>query len=286
MKAKLFQVIATCLLAGNALAVTLTDEMGNEVNLEQPAKRIVSLVPSATEVLFEVGAGELIVGAVEWSNYPEAAKAIPRIGNSSKINTEAVLALNPDLIIWGWRNDQIDQLEGMGIETLYMKPETFDGVKTSLRNAGLVTGNEAGAQAKIDQFSNTLAELEAEYGDKAPVTAFYQVTASAPLYTVNKNSFLSAIMELCGAQNVFAETEGNSGYPVVSTEAVVEKAPQAIITTDSGETYLEVWQGLDSIPAVAKQQFVKISAADISRPVPGLVKGATKMCEQLDEFRK
>ncbi|WP_158584004.1 ABC transporter substrate-binding protein [Salinibius halmophilus] len=285
MKTKCIALFAGLILAGQALAVTLVDGLGNTVTLEQPAKRIVSLVPSATEVLFEVGAGDLIVGAVEWSNYPEAAKAIPRVGNSSKINTEAVLALNPDLIIWGWRNDQVDQLEGMGIQTLYMKPETFTGIELSLRNAGIATGKEAAAQARIEEFSSTIAALRAEYANKAPVRTFYQISPTAPIYTVNNISFLHAIMEVCGAENVFADTEGNSGYPPVSLEAVVEAAPDAIVMAARDDSFAEVWQGLTSIPAVASQQFVKIAPDDISRPVPGLVKGATQMCEQLDEFR-
>lgn len=286
MNTKIFAFFAGCLIAGQSFAVTVIDGLGNTVTLEQPAKRIVSLVPSATEVLFEVGAGDLIVGAVEWSNYPEAAKAIPRVGNSSKINTEAVLALNPDLIIWGWRNDQVDQLEGMGIATLYMKPETFAGIEQSLANAGTITGNEATAQARISEFRNAIDALRSQYGSKPPVRTFYQISPSAPVYTVNRVSFLHAIMEVCGAQNVFADAEGNSGYPPVALEAIVEAAPDAIVMAARDDSFVELWQGLTSIPAVASQQFVMIAPDDISRPVPGLVKGATQMCEQLDEFRE
>lgn len=283
MKKALLLGFATLALIGSAWSITVTDGQGNTVTLDEPAQRIVSLVPSATEVLFEVGSGDLVVGAVEWSNYPEAAKAIPRVGNSSKINTEAVLALNPDLIIWGWRNDQVDQLANMGIPTFYMKPESFDGIEHSLVSAGALTGNDAQAQARAESFRQALADLRATYGDQRSIPALYQISAD-PIYTVNQTSFLAAIMDVCGAENIFADLE--NAYPVVSKEAVVEAAPEAIIMGARDDSMIATWQGLDSIPAVANDQYVIITPDDISRPVPALVRGATQMCEQLDEFRK
>ena len=169
-----------------AAAATVRDDAGFEVQLERPARRIVSLAPHTTELLYEIGAGDTVVGAEPYSDYPDAAKTIPRVGGLSGIDVEAIVALKPDLVIaWlsGTSKAQIELLVRLKIPVFRSEPHDFDDVTSTLTRFGALTGHDAQAQADATRFRTRLAALRDTYAHRAPVRVFYQVW-NKPLMTV------------------------------------------------------------------------------------------------------
>ncbi len=265
-----------------ASGIQITDHYGQEHQFDQPVTRVVSLAPSLTELMFEVGAGDLVLGAVEWSNYPEEAKAIPRIGNHSGLNIEEILALQPEVVLYIWDNEHTARLQQLGLRLVKMGAETFDAIAGDLRTLSLLTGQETGLEV-AEQFAAQIAEFQAANADKEPVTGFVQVSPD-PIFTVADNSFIGAALNLCGIDNIFGDLE--VAYPQVNTEAVVAGSPQLIIALSDTDEWLADWRAFSNISAVSQNHLYHISPDDISRPVPGIVRGIEQVCALADQVRQ
>jgi len=167
--------------------VSVTDDTGREVRLAQPAQRIVSLAPHITELLFSAGAGGRIVGVVEYSDYPPAAKKLPRVGAYNAVDMERILALRPDLVIaWASGNPPalIEQLRSLGLTVFLSEPRSLEDVASNLERFGQLAGTQTTAQAAADEFRRRLQALRVRYSDRKPVSVFYQIW-HRPLMTVN-----------------------------------------------------------------------------------------------------
>ncbi|MEK7438800.1 MAG: cobalamin-binding protein [Pseudomonadota bacterium] len=281
--------MALLLAAAAAMAeVTVTDDNGRVVTLPRPARRILSLAPHVTELLFDAGAGGHIVGAVEYSDYPEAAKSIPRVGNNLQLDLERIVALKPDLIVvWlhGNAQRQLDKLLKLGIPVFYNEPHRLGDIARSLEQFGRLAGTEAVALPAAGAFAVREAELRARYAGRPPVRVFYQVWEK-PLMTINGSQIINDVITLCGGQNVFADLEPL--VPVVSIEAVLDADPEAIVTAifdTNRQNGLESWKQWPHLTATARNNFFLIPADLISRPTPRVLEGAQLMCENLDEAR-
>lgn len=266
--------------------IRVTDDVGETLVLEQPAQRIVSLVPHATEMLFEIGAGDLILATVDHADYPEAAKALPRVGDYNSLNLEAILALKPDLLIAftsGANRAQVNRLQALGYPVFTSDPQTFDEIEHTLRQFGELTGRQSNADSVAEAFKADIEHLAERYGEKRPLSVFYQVWHD-PLITLNGETFISKVLEVCGGVNVFADLPAPS--PQVSLEAVIDKNPEVIVTgpSDSGEA--SNWQQWPQLQAVANDALLETDPDTLHRPVPGLVTGATALCEAMDRVRE
>ena len=137
--------------------IRVTDDAGEEVVLERPARRIVSLAPNITELLFAAGAGNTVVGVTEFSDYPEAARSIPRIGGGAGLDLEAILALQPDLVV-AWQSGnpaaQVERLRSLGITLFLSEPRRLVDVPATLLRLGQLAGTEVAAQAAVDSFND------------------------------------------------------------------------------------------------------------------------------------
>lgn len=269
-------------------AVEVTDDTGQLVQLAQPAQRIISLSPHITENLFAAGAGDLIVGAVEYSDYPTAAKQIPLIGGYNQLDIEGIVALEPDLILaWHSGNPlaQIERLAGLGIPVYYTEPRSFTAVSHELRQFGRLTGREASAEQAAVAFEQGAAQLKARYAQQREVRVFYQVWEQ-PLMTLNGEHLISEGLSLCGGVNVFADLE--QLVPVISREAVLEKDPEVIMGGGMGEdtpAWLENWKKYNSMQAVKANKLYFIPPSLIQRPTPRFLQGTQIMCEKLQQAR-
>jgi len=161
---------ATASVAASAnAAISVRDDAGNTVTLARPAQRVISMAPHITELLFAAGAGERVVGAINYSDYPEAAKRLPLIGSDSQIDIERVLALRPELlVVWQSGNTarQLEQLKALGVPVFYSEPKKLEQVATSLTRLGQLMGTEAAAQAAAQQYQQKIAALTARYAGK------------------------------------------------------------------------------------------------------------------------
>lgn len=285
-----FALAATLALgcAVQAAEVRLTDDSGRSVALAEPARRIVSLAPHITELLFAAGAGERVVGTVAYTDYPAAAQRIPHIGDSAQLDLERIVALKPDLIVvWlhGNSQRQIERLLDLGIPVFYNELRRLDDIARAIEQFGQLAGTESVAVSAATAFRAREAEMRAAYASRRPVTVFYQIW-DKPLMTINGDHIISDVIRLCGGKNVFAAL--TQSVPVISTEAVVTADPEAIFgaTTEANpKGDLNSWQNWPRINAVAHDNLFGITADLISRYTPRILEGAQQMCEDLDAAR-
>lgn len=281
-----YLLLATVLVPASLLAeIRLTDDLDREVVLERPAERIVTLIPHATELMFDIGAGDRIVATVAYSDYPEAAQKIERVGDYSNLNTEAIIALKPDLLIAftsAPNLDDIGRLKELGLTVYHSDPQNFSQIARTLRDFGRMTGLETEAKRVARTFEAGIESLRLTYSDKQTLSVFYEVWHD-PIFTLNGDSFISDIIELCGGRNVFADLPALS--PQVSLEAVFEKDPQVIVTEPPANDSQSPWYDWPQLQAVENDALIHISADDMHRPTPSLLTGAKQLCHELDELR-
>lgn len=279
----------TLLAAGIAQAeISVTDDTGAVVRLAQPARRIVSLAPHITESLFAIDAGALIVGTVDYSDYPEAAKKIPRVGGYSRIDLEAVAALKPDLVIaWESGNSaaHVAKLRALGLAIYVTQPNRIDDVASTLERFSRLAGTAGTGRAMAARFRERLEGLRGRYAAKPKVRTFYQIWKQ-PLLTVGGPQIISDAIRLCGGENVFGELPTMA--PSVTVEAVIAANPEAIVASGMGESrpeWLDDWRRWTSITAVARDNLFFLPPELIQRHTPRLLDGAERLCRHLETAR-
>lgn len=268
--------------------IEVTDDLGNPVILREPAQRIISLSPHITETLFAVGAGDRIVATVQFSNYPEAASAIPVIGSFSEISYESLLSLDPDLVIvWASGNGEeiIARIRSLGLTVYLDEPRQIEDVARSLRRFGVLTANEDIAGRAAEDFLNRLAILRARELAGEPVRVFYEVW-NEPLTTLNGEHLVSDIIRLCGGENVFSDAIPLA--PVISTESVLAADPQLIVVSGMDEErpeWLDEWRQWPGLTAAEINQLRFIPPDLLQRNAPRIIQGAEMMCEYVEQAR-
>ncbi|MCG6976672.1 MAG: cobalamin-binding protein [Acidiferrobacterales bacterium] len=267
-------------------AVSVIDDTGATVSLAQAAQRIISLSPHATELLFAVGAGTQIVGAVGYSDYPAAAKTLPRIGSANRLDAEKIILLKPDLIVaWHSGNTLQDMktLSRFNIPVFYSEPRKLDDIATNMDRLGRLTGHTKQASAKAKGFKKRLREIDGENENKSRVSIFFQLWRQ-PLMTVNGEHIISDVMTRCNARNVFEELPGLT--PTVSREAVIERKPEVIVATDVALDELKKdWGSYNQIPAVRSGNYFVLSADLLHRQGPRLIRGVEQFCQAINSAR-
>ncbi|MFN3398526.1 MAG: cobalamin-binding protein, partial [Sulfurimicrobium sp.] len=270
-------------------AVSVTDDAGQVVALSRPAQRIVSLAPHLTEILFAVGAGSRVVGVAQYSDYPSAAKKLPRIGGYEQADLEAVIGLHPDLIVaWQSGNNagQIAQLKQLGFPVYLSEPRHITDVAASMERIGALAGGGAQAARAVRDFRSRHARLQAQYAGRAPVRAFYEVW-NRPLMTVNGAHLIGDVMKLCGAANVFAGLPVPT--PTISEEAVLVADPQVIIASGMDEArpaWLDEWRRWPRMKAVKAGHLYFVPPDILQRPGPRILDGAERLCALVDRARR
>lgn len=287
------KILLACLsfaLAMNASAgITVIDDDGNTVTLKKPALRVIAMAPHVTELLFAAGGGERIVGAVAYSDFPEAAKLIPQIGSNRQVDMERVLSLKPDLIvIWmhGSSERQIEQLRVLGIPMFHSEPRKLGDIADSVDKMGKLMGTEAVATPAAAALRKQLTTLAAQYANRPKVRMFYQVW-DKPLYTLSGSHIVNDAVRLCGGENIFEKMTITA--PVVSIESVLKEDPEAIFST--GERSLDdggvnIWKPYTSMTAVKRGNLFRLDGNLLNRAGPRMIAGTAALCEKLEEARK
>ena len=280
--------VAICAALPACAAMIVRDDGGSELHLAAPARRIVSLAPNATELLFAAGAGARIVGTVEYSDWPAAAKALPHVGSVAQIDAEAVAALQPDLVI-AWQSGTppaaIAKLRGLGLTVYVEEPKRIDDIAVALQTYGRMAGTTAVADAAAVAFRQRYAQLAAAYSTRPKLRVFYQIWEQ-PLITVNGKQIISDVIRLCGGKNVFADLPVLA--PTVAIEAVIAANPDVIVASGSDATrpaWLDDWRRWPSLNAVAHGNLFFVPPDLIQRHTPRLLDGAELLCRQLETAR-
>lgn len=286
------RTLLACLLLGlvnvAAAEVAVRDDEGATVRLARPAQRIVTLAPHLVETLYAAGAGEQLVGTVEFSTYPAAAKKKTRVGGYSQLDLEAIVALKPDLVI-AWQSGNapaaIARLRALGLTVYVSQPNRIDDVASEIERFAVLAGTNAVGNKAAASFRSRLAALRKRYSGKPTVRTFYQIWQQ-PLMTVGGKQIISNVIRLCGGDNVFGALDALA--PTVTVEAVIAANPEAIVASGMGEArpeWLDDWRRWTAMTAVARDNLFFVPPDLIQRHTPRLLDGAERLCQHLDTAR-
>lgn len=251
--------------------------------------RIVALAPHIVENLYAIGAGDMIVGTLDYADYPQEATKIERIGGYNGISIEKLLMLNPDLVIaWksGNKAEDLAQIKRLGIELQLSDPRSIEGVASEILKLGQLTGHTEQSKKVAEAFTARFNAIKATQQDKTILKGFYQLWPE-PMMTVSKNTWINQLIETCKVTNVFANSD--TDYPQISIENVIVTKPQIIIIPDekSKRTIPTVnWQQWPEIPAVKYKQFININADLLHRFTPRMLDGLAQMCDKVETSRE
>jgi len=265
----------------------VVDAINRTLCLSDPAQRVVSLSPGATELLFSAGAGDKVVAVSAWSDYPEEAAELPQVGDSNRLDLESIVSLAPDLVVaWvdGNSRSQLERLSDLGIPVFWLAPRTFDDIAVAVSDLALLTGSPDIGNERAEAFRAEMATLKAQYADARPVKVFYQIW-DQPLMTVNRDELISKAITLCGGVNVFGGLPRL--VPRISREAVLEANPEAIITAGSSDDreWLEAWREFPGLAAVAAGNLFLEPPDLLARPTLRMADGARHLCQTLEQAR-
>jgi len=268
--------------------VEVYDDEGTQITLAIPAQRIVSLAPSLTELIYSAGAGENLVGVVEHSDFPAAAKALPIVGRFDLLDIERILELDPDLVVaWQTGNPRssVNQLRQLGLTVYVAEPKSLAAIPSHIERLAVLAGKELNDLKVIYDFRQKLETLDGKYRHQSPVTIFYQVW-DRPLITAGGNELINDIIRLCGGRNVFANIRRVA--PKVSREAVLKRNPEVIIASGMDierPEWLDDWLRWPSLKAVANKNLFFVPPDLLQRHTPRALLGAAQICDQLDQVR-
>ena len=282
-------ICCACLTPGFSFgaAIELPQPDGSVLKLEEPAESLITLSPHLTELAFAAGAGSQLLATVEYSEYPEGAASLPRIGDAFRLDLERILTLKPDLII-AWQSGNpaaaVASLQALGLRVWSVEIRQPQEIASTLEWFGRAAGTSGTANAAAAAVREQLATLEATYAGLKPVSYFYQV-APHPLHTINGEHLISHALSLCGGQNAFAGTPGLA--PQVSHEAVLASNPQALIapSISAEDDPLASWRQWTGMQAVQSNALFLVSADEISRATPRMLDAVEVACGLLNRLR-
>jgi iron complex transport system substrate-binding protein len=261
------------------------DDDGQRVPLAAPARRIVSLSPGATAMLFAAGAGDRVVGTARFSDEPAAARRIPRIGDSAGYDLERIVALRPDVIVaWGTGTNvaTLEQLRRSGIPTYSHHVARLSDIPGAMRRIGALAGTPASAAVAADVLASRIDALRTAHKSDAPGTVLIQVW-DHPVYTVGGTQLLSDAIGYCGYRNAYADLK--DAAPAVTVESVLARNPNVIIAVapdaKQANEWLGRWRQWGTLRAVREQQLVVLTDQRFSRLGPSAVEASEQLCDRL-----
>jgi iron complex transport system substrate-binding protein len=266
-------------------SITVVDDAGRRVTLPHTPRRIVSIAPGATEMLFAAGAGSRVIATVAFSDEPPEARKVPRIGDSNAVDMERVVALRPDVVVvWEGGNSaaQIDRLERLKVPLYRHRVSKLGDIPTSLRRLGALADTRAVAEAAAHDVETRLATLQKRYGEATQKPTVLLEVWNRPIYTVGGAHMMSDSLRLCGALNVFGDLKEQG--PSVDTEAVIGRDPQIIVAVAPpgvAQEWLAEWKRFGTLRAVRDGRLVPFEDQRLSRLGPSAVAGTEALCEAI-----
>lgn len=263
--------------------ITVVDDIGHAIKLNQPAKRIVSLSPGITELLFAAGGGANVKGVVSYSDFPEAAKKLPQVGSYNAVDIEKILSLNPDLVV-AWKSGnpplQISKLKKLGLNVFTSEPRNFDNIPDTLVRFGKLMNTESSANKAASDFQDGLSQLTQKYSkDKTKPKSVYIQIWNKPIMTINGEHLISKIFAFCNGHNIFHDVPQLTLN--LDVETILQKNPDVIFVTrdgDLGEQWLSQWRKWDFLKAVESKELFAVNPDHLVRHTPRILKGIEQVC--------
>jgi iron complex transport system substrate-binding protein len=271
--------------------VTVKDAIDEEVVIEKKPEKIISLIPSNTEVVYALGNGEAVVGVTDFDNYPEEAMAKEKIGGM-EFNIEKMISLKPDLVLAHESTAEsakagLQQLKDAGIQVVVVNDaQSFDAVYESIEMIGKAIGEQEKAVELVDDMKNRFAKLKKQaesIQEDQQKTVFVEVSPAPEIYAAGKNTFIDEMLTLIGAKNAISDMEG---WPKVDQEAIVERNPDVVVTTYGYYSEKPVEQvlgrqGWNNVKAVKDKQVFDVHSDLVTRSGPRLAEGAEELAKAI-----
>jgi iron complex transport system substrate-binding protein len=277
-----------CALPTSAQPVRVTDDTGQVLTLQQPARRIVALSPQLLELSAAAGASRQVIATIRGADDVHWARRLPLVGDAFALNLEAIVRLKPDLIL-AWESGtpprEAARLKSLGIPVYWSQANDFQTLASTVQRIGILAGTPGAAQRWVQAFDSRLAALRARYGGLEPaVRVFYQVW-DRPLITVGGPQLITQAITLCGGRNVFGNLAVLS--PTISTEAVLRADPQLIVTSSPrGAAWMQQWKRYTTISAVRHDQLVTLSPNLLPRMGVDVLDGVQQLCSAIATARR
>ena len=263
-------------------SVTFTDDYGRTVSVPATPTRIVSTSPAVTELLFAIGAQDLLVGRTDYCTYPPAASAIPSIGGISNLNVEAILALQPDLIISGSMIPKKStlQLEKMGVATVsIIEQHRFEGLYDNIHKIGLLTGRSHSADSLVRRLQDAVAALPAQSTYNVPSVYYVVGFGAGGNFTAGGNTFINDIITLAGGRNIAADITGWS----YSLETLLNEDPDFVIIRREDSAAFCRTAPYARLTAVQNNHVIGIESGTIDLQVPRNVEAIKTLSRAISE---
>jgi len=281
-------VLLVCCPGARAGEITLDQADGSALLLAAPATRIVTLSPHLAELVFAAGAGDRLVATVEYSDYPETALDLPRIGDAYRLDAELIVALRPDLVIaWDSGNPRpaVAQLRSLGLPVWSIEIREPAEIAETLDAIGMATGHESTARQESEAFRQRLNKLSLDYQNAEPLNYFYQI-GEKPLFTINGDHLISKGLRMCGGNNVFGQEPGIAFQ--VGYESVIVANPDVLFAPflEGSEDPLSAWREWPAMKAVRQDALFLLPADEVSRATPRFLLALEMACKLLDDLRE
>ena len=272
-------------------AVSVTDMTGREITLEEPAERIVALTASDCEILYALGAGDLLVGRGEYCDYPQEVLEVPSVQSGYDTNIEQIIDLGPQVLLMSTMaqsEEQIRALEDAGITVVESDAKDIAGVYSAISMIGALVDKEAEAAELIASMKEVFANIEEQAEGKEEKSVYFEVSPlEYGLWTAGSGTFMDEIAKMTGLKNVFADVEG---YGEISEEQVIERNPDYIVTITmyfgegpTPEEELLARPGWENVTAIANDAILNLQDNELSRPAPRLAEGAQLLFDFVHE---
>lgn len=262
-------------------AAPIVDDFGDTSAFASAPKRIVSLNPSTTEVLFAIGAGGRVVGRTTWDGWPDSAKLVPSMGDALRPNVEIVLAARPDLVLLYASEDNRAAARAFrraGVATMTLRNDHISDFARTTRLLARATGDTVRARTVIDSVAATLARVRAATQGLARPRVFWKVY-DRPLLTIGKGSFLSELVAIAGGENLYDDLASPS--PAVTLEDVARRDPDVVMVAPGGDGPLQNAPAWRAVRAVREGHFALVDTARVGRPGVRLGEAAVSIAKRL-----
>lgn len=265
---------------------SVVDDRGKEITFDKVPEKIISLQPSNTEILFELGFGDKIVGATEYDLYPEEAKKIERVSDSVKTNNERIIELNPDVVfaytIGG--EEQMEQLENAGIKVFVIKTATsIEDIYSDIKQIAEVMGVKEKGEEVVENIKSQLASIQEKTSQlKEKKKVYFEIAPAPDIWSIGSKTFQQEIIEIAGVENIYKDQEG---WFAVTEEDIINKNPDAIVTTvnytEDPKQEILSRAGWNTITAVKNEDVHLLNGDILDRPGPRIAQAAEQIAKSI-----
>ncbi|MCX7797065.1 MAG: cobalamin-binding protein [Melioribacter sp.] len=270
--------------------LVVTDDIGNSIFFDKPPQRIITLAPSLTEAVYDLGLEKKLVGNTLYCDYPEDAKKIEKVGDLLNVNYEKMIALRPDIIfitVEGNTKETYNKLKELGLKVFVSNPRNIEGIKKTYLDIAKIFDKKEFAELRISKWDSLINKIKKRSSFLEKKTAMYIVELK-PIILAGKNTFINEYLKICGLLNIVEDSP--LSYPVFSREEILKRNPDYIIIPDgknsSIEKLLELYPEWEKLKAIKNKNIIVVNRDNFSRPGPRYSEAIKELFTLLHQGRK